>query len=114
MTKSNVRPSLVIESTGGASLGRCYAAMYYKITSTRKLNSEMIKHLWDAGFLGYGQEFMIKSKCDGTEQPEGVDVVESLNEDGSPQINPYSHKPYPPSKNPYYCYNTEARVDSSD
>jgi hypothetical protein len=53
----NSRPSLVITSEGGASLGNCYSASYFEVTSTRPLDMEDLHRLRDCGFLGYGQEF---------------------------------------------------------
>lgn len=117
----NVRPQLVIESKGGRSLGHCYTASSYRITSLSKLTAEKIQGLFNLGFIGYGQEFNVLSKCDGTEEPAGIDQVpctvvdertgEVLNE---PPTNPYSGKLYAPSATPYYVYDTESRCDSGD
>lgn len=54
----NSRPSLAIVNAGGASLGRCYSASYFDVTSTRPLSMEDFDRLRECGFLGYGQEFM--------------------------------------------------------
>jgi hypothetical protein len=51
-------PTLIIENTGGANLGRCYNASYYKVKSIdRPLADADIEALHDMGQLGYGQEF---------------------------------------------------------
>jgi hypothetical protein len=66
------------------------------------------------GILGYGQEFIVKSQCDGKEDPAGFDEVQSLDEKGLPEVNPYSGKVYEPIKYEFYVYIVESRVDSSD
>lgn len=53
----NPRPLLTIESKGGASLGNCYSASYYEVTSQHPLSMEDLRRLRESGFLGYGQEF---------------------------------------------------------
>ena len=53
----NPRPLLTIESKGGASLGNCYSASYYEVTSLHPLSMEDLHRLRESGFLGYGQEF---------------------------------------------------------
>ena len=53
----NARPLLTIESKGGASLGNCYSASYYEVTSLHPLSMEDLHRLRESGFLGYGQEF---------------------------------------------------------
>lgn len=83
--------TLVIKGLGGQNLGLCYNAMYYEISCCYKLSPQKIKELFNMGVIGYGQEFHIHSKCDGTEEPV-------KNESGE----------Y------FYVYKTEARVDSSD
>lgn len=108
------RPQLTIEVTGGRNLGRCYNATYYRVTSLSKLTRERIDALRKAGFLGYGQEFSITSKCDGTELPAGIDEEQPLDESGNPRINHYTKQPCSPVRQPYFIYNTEDRVDSSD
>jgi len=116
----NDRPSLAVRCTGGASLGNCHDAMYYEIVSRVRLDAKRIRALWDAGFLGYGQSFMITSTCDGTEEPAGEDIVPCVEEiDGVPQpgpaMNPYMPGvPYEPMSQLYFRYTTEARVDSGD
>ena len=116
----NSRPRIVIRCTGGANLGRYYNASYYEITSSgQRLSQKQINALFDAGFIGYGQEFNITNRCDGAEEPAGVDIVPCTVEvDGKPTgeapINPYSGEPYEDWNDPYFVYTTEARVDSSD
>ena len=111
----NSRPHFVIECEGGKSLGNCYSATYFKITSTRKLSQKELDNLWRAGFLGYGQEFSVKSKCDGSEEPAGHDRVVWIEEDtGERAVNPYTQNLYDDHLYPYYVYKTEARCDSGD
>jgi len=117
----NPRPQLTIESNGGKSLGHCYTASYYRITSQRKLTRETIRKLFESGFLGSGQGFAVQSKCDGQEAPSGHDEIqcivvdrrtgEQLNESA---INPYSGELYKPIMAPYYVYDTETTCDSGD
>lgn len=111
------RPKLVIESRGGANLGRCYNAQYFEVTSTTALCREDLYKLREMGFLGYGQEFRVSGPfSDEDHEPTGVDVVQCVNtETGeTPAVNPYSGKPYPDHEFPYYVYRCESRVDSSD
>lgn len=129
------RPDLVVESRGGKQLGNCYYASYHRVTSLDPLSGEKLVLLRKAGFLGYGQEFRyeyvnsgggrspVPDKIDYTYkvEPTGHDVVPSVEVDEftdevirSPSINPYSGKEDPPSKVPYYVYECESRVDSSD
>ncbi len=60
-------PQLVVEITGGANLGRCYNATYFKIKSlNRPLSDDDVRALRDMGWLGYGQEFEFRR---GPEEP---------------------------------------------
>jgi hypothetical protein len=60
-------PTLIIEHTGDANIGRCYNASYYKVKSLdRPLADTDIEALHDMGWLGYGQEFYFKR---GVEEP---------------------------------------------
>jgi len=109
------RPKIEIRCTGGANLGRCYNAAYYKITSTHRLSREQIIGLRNLHLLGSGQEFRINSQCDGKEEPAGFDTVNMIDtKTGEIAINRYSGKQYEPVDEPYYEYQTETRVDSSD
>jgi len=130
------RPNLVIECTGGASLGRCYSAGYYKVVSKFPLDKEKLMHLRDAGFLGIGQEFYCfridvnKSSQpvpdtidwrDAKVEPTFEDVIQCVEIDertgeiiNSNPINQYSGKPYVPTEIGYYEYYCESRVDSGD
>jgi hypothetical protein len=115
----NPRPTLTIKVTGGRKLGNCYSATYYEVTSRTRLTRDQLEALFEAGFLGCGQEFRVDAQCDGEEPSAGEDLVECVTEvDGVPQpgpaLNPYSGKPYEPMKQPYYTYRTETRCDSSD
>jgi hypothetical protein len=115
----NQRPLLTIEDAGGASLGRCYVAHYYKITSRKKLSREKIYALRAAGLLGFGQEFRINNQCDGSEPPSGHDLVTPVSIDSQGIIvneSPcdYNGNRYEPIKESYYTYHVEDRIDSSD
>lgn len=119
-TYPNPRPSLVIERTGGASLGACYDESYWRITSTNRIKKETIRQLFELGLIGFGQEFSIKSQCDGKEPPAGTDTVECVETDQrgntlpGPAINPYSGEPYKPYQYPYFVYECVSRCDSGD
>lgn len=114
------RPKLVIESGGGAMLGNCYSVSNYRITSIHQLTRDKIEALWDAGFIGMGQNMEINSKCDGTEEPAGIDVCPCVTTDdsgrptGEDPINQYTGKPRPPIELPFYVYETSAYCDSGD
>lgn len=109
----NPRPALVIESMGGANLGRCYNSMSYRVTSVEKINRDNLIKLRDAGFLGYGQEFTVHSQCDGKEEPGGYDMIDchTYNSQGHDLGKDESRQPIKVS---YFIYNCESRVDSSD
>lgn len=81
------RTLLSIQVTGGANLGRCYNATYFRVTYIHRLSREQILKLREMQLLGYGQEFSIKSQCDGKEEPDSAGL---------------------------YVYDCEDRVDSSD
>ena len=108
------RPYLVVERTGGAKLGNCYNASYETISCHDRMTAEKINAMRDAGVLsGYGQEFYIKSQCDGEEEPAGHDEVMCVDsETGEPATNPYSNKLYGTKSFAYYEYKVEHRVDS--
>lgn len=132
----NKRPKLTVELSGGTSLGNCYSASYYKVTSSHPLSMKDLTLLREAGFLGYGQEFYVKqvigddrigvpAALDWQTSPNvkasGHDVIECSevsNQTGEvvrvPAINPYSNEPYKPHTENYYIYACESRVDSSD
>lgn len=116
----NSRPTLAVEYTGESRLGRCYSEARYRVTSRRRLTSDRLKALFSAGFLGVGQEFGVKSRCDGSEDPAGHDTVPCVvvDSDGvptaEPPINPYSGEPYAPISDPYYVYECYSRCDSGD
>lgn len=116
----NSRPVLVVEFIGSRQLGHCYHETRYRVTSRERMIRKRLLALFDAGFLGLGQEFDVVSICDGTESPAGEDIVPCVvvNELGNvldePAINPYNEKPYPPSPHPYYVYECSTRCDSGD
>lgn len=132
----NVRPSLAIESRGGANLGRCYNASYFDVTSLSPLSMEDLLRLRECGFLGYGQEFMAYQVVNGERisvpksldwktkkdvKESGHDIVPCVMIDRTTRevvpgeaINPYSGKAYEPQPVPFYIYRCESRVDSSD
>lgn len=115
----NPRPLLIVESTGGASLGNCYNASYQRVTSTQRLGRKEIEALREAGVLGYGQEFYIRSRCDGQEAAAGHDAVSCVTVvngvvTDEPAVNDYTGEPYAPVQRPYFVYETESRVDSGD
>jgi hypothetical protein len=117
----NPRPHLVIDSTGGGSLGNCYSASLWRVTSTKRLSTDALKALNKAGVLGFGQEFYVRSQADGKETAAGEDEVPCVTVDrrtgkptGEPAINPYNGKPYGSTKCPFYVYECESRCDSGD
>ena len=115
-----IRPQLSVECTGGANLGNCYNASYYRVTSITPLTKKSILALRDAGFLGYGQEFLLNSPCDGKEVPAGMDLMPCKEMDERTRKivneNPLSKDgtPKPPIQRPFFVYLCESRVDSGD
>lgn len=113
------RPEITINNLGSRSKGRCYVEGEYKITSTRRLSRASISKLWDAGLLGYGQGWSIKSPCDGNEPSAGYDLVEGVMIDDSgkkldePPTNWFGN-PAEPSKMHYFEYITTYSCDSGD
>jgi hypothetical protein len=114
------RPQLVIEYVSGASMGNCYSSVAYKVTSWHKLSKDTLMNMNKAGILGIGQEFFIRSQCDGKEEPAGYDESPCVEVDrqgnvvNTTPINKYSGMPYGNIKEAYYEYICEARCDSSD
>jgi len=114
------RPQLTIELIGGKNISRCYDEHTWKITSTFKLKPEKIKALYELGLVGFGQEFVVVSQCDGKEQPAGKDEVACVEttpqgiELPGPAINPYTDEPYKPTFYSYYEYICVSRCDSGD
>ena len=86
----DVRPLLAIDFLGEKSLGNCYTGYYYTITSRRKLSAQKIEQLRKLHIISDGQEFAIRSECDGTEEPAGYDTLSCVNDDGSEAINKYN------------------------
>lgn len=115
----NPRPLIAIERAGGKQLGRCYYMGTYKITSLSRLTSSAITKLWEAGLLGAGQTWQIASKCNGSEEPAGFDLVEgTMMDDAGNKLNEpptnWFGEPVKPSKYPYYEYITNYYCDSGD
>ncbi|MES2339247.1 MAG: hypothetical protein V4537_14230 [Pseudomonadota bacterium] len=118
------RADLVIETTGGAKLGNCYSATYYRVTSSPfRLKREQLLALNKAGVLGFGQEFDIKSQCDGKEAPAGADesvLTEVDTRMGKPTGEaPRNYRgekidPLPSHRYEYFVYECVARCDSGD
>ena len=112
-------PVIAIHRGESKELGRCYSGGEYKIVSTKKLKSQDILKFWDMGLLGYGQEFSIMSKCDGTEEPAGFTEVEGVMMDkfgkkyNDPPVD-WAGNPAKPTKFFYYEYITHWRCDSGD
>ncbi len=89
--------------------------MTYKVTSLVELDREDLLKLRGLGFLGYGQEFYIRSQESGEDEVETSEVDRYTGKIiATPGINPYSKQPYTPRKIPYYVYVVESIVDSSD
>lgn len=116
-----VRPLLTIDSVGGRSLGNCYSAAFYRVTSERRLSAENLEAMFALGLLGIGQEFYVRSQADGKEEPAIVDEVPCVTVDetgaptGEPPINPYNGQPITgTAKYNYYVYETQANCDSGD
>lgn len=115
------RPNLTIDSTVPKSIGRCRSETRHTITCNRKLTSEQLYSLFTSRIISeVDQEFSVKSKCDGSEEPSRYEYYDcaALNESGDvvekPAINPYSGKIYEPRKVAYYSYTVVTTCDSSD
>lgn len=131
------RPDLTIECTGGKNLGRCYNAVYYKVTSARRLLMKDLLLMREAGVLGYGQTFNVKfvdasGVRHSMNRPLGVADEEFLpptfNEEVPCRVfnkltgklvddvamNPYTGQPYKPMQHGFYVYECENLIDSSD
>jgi hypothetical protein len=115
----NSRPSITVSFLSSKSLDRCYSEGTYKIVSTNRLQSKQIDALWKGGFLGRGQEWGIRSQCDGKEEPAGYDTLEAymIDDHGNrldePAVN-FFGEPVKPDKSAYFEYVTFYRVDSGD
>ena len=119
-TFPNPRPKLVIEHIGGCMLGNCYSGQTDRITSRFKLSAETIRKLYELGLVGFGQEFWVKSQCDGNEKPAFMDELIAVSEDRygkelpGPALNAYTQEPIAPIQSPVYVYECESRCDSGD
>lgn len=71
----------------------------YRVTSGQRMTKDDLMVLRNLGCLGYGQEFHVRSVCDGTEKPAFSEP--------SPLGKDYISNPY----FVYDCYNV---CDSSD
>lgn len=107
------RPNLTIERTGGQSLGSCYSASHFRITSSRRLTLAQIRLLEQAGLLGSGQEFLFWSRCNGEEAPAFTEECPCIDEDTGEPAKDYRGKLHKPYVQPYYVYDVERRTDSS-
>lgn len=105
----NPRPLLVVEQTGGGSLGNCYTQTLYTVTSTRELKQQDLLVLRSIGMLGYGQEFRV---CSSEVHTEMIDCVDDST--GLSAVNAYSGKFVEPLPMKYFVYKCEDRCDSSD
>lgn len=119
----HIRPFLAIERNGGGSLGNCYSSSSWRVTSVVRLKAETLKALNACGVLGFGQEFYIRSKADGTEEPAGHDTLPCVVTDrrtgkrlDERPVNPYARDgaEYQPIQSPFYVYDCESRCDSGD
>ena len=124
------KPKLSIESNGGASLGRCYSASYFRVTALHPLSMEDFRRLRDCGLFSGGQEFMVRQVAENgdkvkvaetldwqsvkTVNRSGFDVVGLTNVEvpGWKIIGPSTSKMT--TEIPYYTYEVEVRCDSSD
>jgi hypothetical protein len=116
-----IRPGFVIENAGGSMLGNCYSQSLYRVTSRVRLSKERLEALYKLGLIGMGQEFYVRSKCDGTEEPAIVDEVgcttcdENGKPTGEPPINSYTGQPITGTVPiTHYVYDCETRCDSGD
>jgi len=121
---------LTIEGRGGRNLGRCYNASYFKVTSLHPLDMEDLTSLRNAGMFMSGQEFICRYVThDGKKAPVPAkldwmtvkDVVPTGSDEvGLTLVKEDTWEIIGPSKNkmttsiPYYVYDIECRVDSSD
>lgn len=129
----NPRPYLLVESLRSAGLGNCYSSSTRRVTSTMPLDLASLQAIRGAGALVMGQEFYCHQIVDGKRvgvpakitwqdkvEPSGLDEVPCSVLDiygrpipGEVAVN-YRSEPIPPTKLPYYTYECESRVDSSD
>lgn len=125
----NPRPNLVVESTGGRSLGRCYTESTFRITATQPINRKAILALGEAGVLGYGQEFGFSFRnAEGKEEPVPesvawpfVGVPTGYDEVPGVEVDEWTYEPTGREVTPprftqigYYVYEVVRRCDSSD
>lgn len=114
------RPHLTIELKGGVQLGNCYEASYWRVTSRLRLTLDTLRQLHTAGVLGYGQEFYVRSQCNGSEpvalfeETIPTDVDSHGEPTGKPALSWDGRLVSQPSTQEYYVYECEVRCDSSD
>lgn len=113
-------PILTVVAERSQSYGRCYSGTTYKVESTIRLGKLALDSMFLNGIFGAGQEFNIKSQCDGKEEPAGFELVMAKEYDTSTwavvnekPTNPHGEM-FPPMKEPFYVYMVERRTDSGD
>ena len=122
------RPELVVERCGGARLGNCYNATYYKVTSQRALSMGELRLL--QAFMDSGQEFMATQVTRDGEKvpvpptldwrtrqgiaPSGTDLVPCSEVEEATDRVVRVIEDVKPSAFHFFVYECECRVDSSD
>lgn len=117
----NPRPQLTIECTRGFQISNCYSGALWRVTSDRRLSRGTLEALNNAGVLGFGQEFRILSRADGSEDPAGKDAIQPSVRDrvtgnlveGEIAVD-YLGKPHTAMEMPFWIYECESRCDSGD
>lgn len=91
-------PMLSIDRVSGSNLGRCYNEHIYEVKSYVLLTDERIMQLRNAGFLGYGQEYGIKSRRVDIDMSRPVEIDEATGEVVSnAPVNVYTNEPVKPT-----------------
>lgn len=124
------RPELLVERGGGARLGNCYNATYFKVTSRRALSLADLQALQTIGVLDAGQEFygrqvtadddrvtvppVLDWRTRSTVVASGFDTVPCVEVDAETGKVIRILEAFKPSRSPFFVYECECRVDSSD
>ncbi len=78
ITWNSPKPQFAVHFLYSKSDGRCLATTFYKIVSLHRLSRKFIDGVRAANLIGGGQEWCVRSKCDGTEEPAGKDLVSAI------------------------------------
>lgn len=107
-------PTLSVDRVSGSNLGRCYNEHIYEVKSYIPITDERMTKLREAGFLGYGQEYGIRSRRVEVDMSQPVEVNEATGEPTGAPAYDYRGELVAPHPQNVYVVVFYDRIDSSD